>query len=86
MRVLDGFAMRDKVKMDAKLQVKCVPYLFFTTASEQSVIIDAYSKSVQGFLVKPNSVSALENTIRVILEYWTLCSSPTKSDVAGNHH
>jgi CheY-like chemotaxis protein len=80
MPVLDGFALRDKVKMDAKLQVKCIPYLFFTTASNQQVIIDAYSKSVQGFFIKPNSIPVLEDTIRVIMEYWTLCASPNKSN------
>ena len=78
MPVLDGFALRDKVKMDAKLQLKCIPYLFFTTASNQDIIIDAYSKSVQGFFIKPNSLGVLENTIRVIMEYWSLCASPNK--------
>jgi CheY-like chemotaxis protein len=80
MPVLDGFALRDKVKMDAKLQVKCIPYLFFTTANNQDIIIDAYSKSVQGFFIKPNSIGVLENTIRVIMEYWSLCASPNKSN------
>lgn len=79
MPVLDGFALRDKVKMDAKLQVKCIPYLFFTTASNQQIIIDAYSKSVQGFFIKPSSIAVLENAIRVIMEYWTLCASPNKA-------
>lgn len=79
MPMLDGFALRDKVKMDANLQVKCIPYLFFTTASDQQLIIDAYSKSVQGFFIKPNSVSVLEKTIRAIMEYWTLCASPNKA-------
>ena len=81
MPVLDGFALRDKVKIDAKLQVKCIPYLFFTTASDQQVIIDAYSKSVQGFFIKPNSMALLEKTIRVILEYWELCASPNNSSL-----
>jgi CheY-like chemotaxis protein len=76
--MLDGFALRDKVKMDAKLQLKCIPYLFFTTAGNQDIIIEAYSKSVQGFFIKPNSVSVLENTIRVIMEYWSLCAAPNK--------
>jgi CheY-like chemotaxis protein len=79
MPILDGFALRDKVKMDAKLQVKCIPYLFFTTASDQQSIIDAYSKSVQGFFIKPSSMVLLEKTIRVIMEYWELCASPNKS-------
>jgi CheY-like chemotaxis protein len=79
MPVLDGFALRDKVKIDAKLQLKCIPYLFFTTASNQQVIIDAYSKSVQGFFIKPNSIALLEKTIRTIMEYWSLCASPNNS-------
>jgi CheY-like chemotaxis protein len=79
MPVLDGFALRDKVKIDARLQLKCIPYLFFTTASNQQVIIDAYSKSVQGFFIKPNSIVQLEKTIRIIMEYWGLCASPNNS-------
>ncbi|RYD99969.1 MAG: response regulator [Sphingobacteriales bacterium] len=73
---LDGFALREKVKMDAKLQVKCIPYLFFTTSASQQSVIDAYSMSVQGFFVKENTMSELRDTIRVIMEYWMKCSSP----------
>jgi len=73
---LDGFALRNKIKMDERLQLKCIPYLFFTTASSQQAVIDAYSMSVQGFFVKQNTMKELENTISVIMQYWKLCSSP----------
>jgi CheY-like chemotaxis protein len=73
---LDGFALRDKIKMDAKLQVKCIPYLFFTTALNQKAVINAYSASVQGFFVKPDSIQELEKTIQLIMEYWKRCASP----------
>lgn len=73
---LDGFALRDKIKMDAKLQLKCIPYLFFTTASSQKAVIDAYSLSAQGFFVKQNSMAELEKTITVIMEYWKRCAAP----------
>jgi CheY-like chemotaxis protein len=76
MPVMDGFALRNKVRMDAKLQLKCIPYLFFTTASSQRAVIDAYSLSVQGFFIKQNSMEELEATIRVIMEYWKRCASP----------
>jgi len=26
---LDGFALRQKIKLDEKLQLRCIPYLFF---------------------------------------------------------
>jgi CheY-like chemotaxis protein len=73
---LDGFALRSKIKMDAKLQLKCIPYLFFSSASNQKSVVDAYSMSVQGFFVKQNSFSELEKTISVIMEYWKRCVSP----------
>ncbi|RYZ20591.1 MAG: response regulator [Chitinophagaceae bacterium] len=73
---IDGFALREKVKMDAKLQVKCIPYLFFTTSASQKAVIDAYSMSVQGFFVKENRMSELKDTISVIMQYWQKCSSP----------
>jgi CheY-like chemotaxis protein len=73
---LDGFALRNKIKMDAKLQLRCIPYLFFSTAVSQASVIDAYSASVQGFFVKQNTMGELEKTIKVIMEYWTRCSAP----------
>lgn len=73
---LDGFALRDKVKMDAKLQLRCIPYLFFSTSVNQDAVIKAYSLSVQGFFEKQNSIKELEKTIHVIMEYWTRCAAP----------
>jgi CheY-like chemotaxis protein len=73
---LDGFQLRMKLKTDAALQLKCIPYLFFSTALNQKTVIDAYSMSVQGFFVKQTSMSELEKTITVIMEYWKRCAAP----------
>ena len=73
---LDGFALRNKIRMDAKLQLRCIPYLFFSTALNQDAVINAYSLSVQGFFTKQNSIAELEKTITVIMEYWKRCASP----------
>jgi CheY-like chemotaxis protein len=73
---LNGFELRDKIQTDAQLQIKCIPYLFFSTAASQQTVVDAYSKSVQGFFVKKNSMDEMQTTIRVIIEYWQLCVAP----------
>ena len=73
---LDGFTLRSKIHTDAQLQLKCIPYLFFSTASSQKSVIDAYSMSVQGFFIKQNSYSELEKTIGIIMEYWKRCVAP----------
>jgi CheY-like chemotaxis protein len=73
---LDGFALRSKIRMDAQLQIKCIPYLFFSTSSSQKSVVDAYSLSVQGFFIKQNTMGEMEKTIQVIMEYWNRCVSP----------
>ncbi|WP_128543066.1 response regulator [Larkinella soli] len=73
---LDGFALRNKIHTDSQLSLKCIPYLFFSTAVDQQRIIDAYSLSVQGFFIKENSLTALEETLSLIIEYWKRCAAP----------
>ncbi len=73
---LDGFALRNKIKTDAALDIKCIPYLFFSTASTQKAVVDAYSLSVQGFFIKQTKIAEIEKTITVIMEYWKRCVAP----------
>ena len=73
---LNGFALREKLKTDAKLSNKCIPYLFFSTAVNQNHVIDAYSQSVQGFFVKGSSMEELKDTISIIIQYWRRCAAP----------
>lgn len=73
---LNGFELREKLRMDMRLNIKCIPYLFFTTASNLQSVIDAYSLSVQGFFVKQDSIPELEKTIYFIMEYWRRCAAP----------
>jgi len=73
---LNGFALRNKLREDEKLSIKCIPYLFFSTALNQQSVIDAYSTSAQGFFVKSDSIQEIEKTIFVIMEYWLKCAAP----------
>ncbi len=73
---LNGFELRDKIKMDAGLQLRCIPYLFFSTALEQKDVIKAYSLSAQGFFQKSHSIEGFEASISAIMTYWKCCASP----------
>ena len=73
---LSGFELRNKLRVDTQLQLKCIPYLFLTTALNEQTVIDAYSASVQGFFVKQNSIGELKKTISAIMEYWLRCAAP----------
>ncbi len=73
---LNGMELREKIHNNEDLRLKSIPYLFFSTSAEQKHVIDAYSRSIQGFFVKPNSYEKIKSTIVKIVEYWQECESP----------
>jgi DNA-binding NtrC family response regulator len=73
---LNGMELREKVHNNEDLRMKSIPYLFFSTSAEQKHVIDAYSRSIQGFFIKPNNYEKLKSIIRKIVEYWQECESP----------
>jgi CheY-like chemotaxis protein len=73
---LSGIELRERIHQNEDLRLKSIPYLFFSTTAEQRFVIDAYSKSAQGFFVKPMNFEELKDTIEVILKYWQKCVAP----------
>lgn len=73
---LNGMELRQKLHENENLRIKSIPYLFFSTTAEQNHVVDAYSKSVQGFFIKPSNYKDIKDTLKVIVEYWQKCVSP----------
>lgn len=73
---LGGMELREKIHENEDLRLMSIPYLFFSTSAEQRHVIDAYSKSIQGFFVKPSSYKEIKQVIRTIVSYWEACVSP----------
>jgi len=73
---LNGMELREKIHSNEDLRRKSIPYLFFTTSAEQQHVIDAYSRSIQGFFIKSDNYQDIKNTMVKIVEYWQECESP----------
>jgi len=73
---LSGMELREKIHQNEDLRLKSIPYLFFSTSAEQKYVVDAYSKSIQGFFVKPSDYNEIRETIKIIVNYWSTCVSP----------
>jgi CheY-like chemotaxis protein len=73
---LNGIELRAKIHQNEQLRIKSIPFLFFSTSAEQRHVVDAYSKSVQGFFIKPASFSDLKDVLKSIFDYWLKCVSP----------
>lgn len=73
---LNGMELREKIHNNEDLRLKSIPYLFFSTSAEQKHVIDAYSRSIQGFFIKPSGYDKLKKIIVTIVAYWQECESP----------
>ena len=73
---INGLELRAQIHENEQLRLKCTPYLFFSTSAEQKHVVEAYSKSIQGFFVKPHSIEHLTRVMRLIIDYWLECVSP----------
>lgn len=73
---LNGMELRNKIHENEDLRLKSIPYLFFSTSAEQQNVVDAYSKSIQGFFIKPDNYVELKATLASIIDYWSRCVSP----------
>lgn len=73
---LNGIELREKIHQNEDLRLKSIPYLFFSTSAEQKHVVDAYSKSIQGFFVKPMDYKEIKEMIKIIVSYWETCVSP----------
>lgn len=73
---LNGMELREKLINNEEIRLKTIPYLFFSTTAEQKDVINAYSRSIQGFFVKPAAYDKQMDLIVKIVEYWQECESP----------
>jgi len=73
---LNGIELRKQIHENENIRLKTIPYLFLTTSAQEEALIDAYSKSIQGFFVKPSGFDDLKSLIKIIIEYWKNCESP----------
>ncbi|KVV16265.1 response regulator [Flavobacterium sp. TMP13] len=73
---LNGIELRKQIHENENIRIKTIPYLFFTTSAEHDAVVEAYSKSIQGFFIKPSSYNDLKDVLKTIIEYWQKCESP----------
>lgn len=73
---LNGIELRKQIHENEDIRLRTIPYLFFTTSAAQEDVVDAYSKSIQGFFVKPSDFQELKRLVKTIIEYWKECISP----------
>lgn len=73
---MNGIELKENIRKHRKMTVDCIPFVFFTTGTNEEIIQKAYELSAQGIFRKPRDIQGLHRTIHKIVEYWTECITP----------
>lgn len=68
---VNGMELQTALRKGSDVALCCVPYLFLTTTLNHQHIVDAYSKSCQGFFKKPDDFQKLKELLNIIITYWS---------------
>jgi CheY-like chemotaxis protein len=74
--VMNGLQFRQKINEDDHLRRKSIPFVFLSTAAERSQVVKAYDLTVQGFFIKPITFTAMQDSFKLIIDYWKDCIHP----------
>ena len=75
---LNGIELRNRINESDYLRRKSIPFIFFTTASNQNLVNEAFDLSVQGFFKKPNDFADVKSIIKKVLDYWYSSKHPNR--------
>lgn len=76
-----GLDFKKQIDADPQLRQRSIPFIFFSTSDDPRTVTEAYTKmTVQGFFKKEAKLAALNETIKIITDYWKLCLHPNTTN------
>ncbi|GAB4024832.1 response regulator [Spirosoma koreense] len=76
MPAMNGIELRQLIDLNEYLKLKCIPFIFLTTAADQGLVNTAYRMTIQGYFKKEKTFIGLKEQLRSIIDYWDKCLHP----------
>ena len=73
---INGFELKKKIFGNEELRLKCIPFLMLSTSGASTHVLEAYSLNVQGYFIKPNTVSEIKELFDIVVKYWSISQLP----------
>ena len=79
MNRLNGFELKKMIFDNEEIRLKCIPFLMLSTSNASKSVLEAYSLNVQGYFIKPNTVSGIKDMFNTVVKYWSLSQRPASA-------
>jgi CheY-like chemotaxis protein len=72
-----GLEFKKKIDAHPPLKEKSIPFVFYSTSIDAETVATAYKDiTVQGFFKKEKGLQDMQNSMKVIFDYWKLSRHP----------
>src|SRR5689334_8298198 len=72
----NGLQIKSAINENFYLKRKTIPFVFYTTTNDASVVEKAYRLPIEGFFQKPTDLEQMRTRLKLILQYWEECLHP----------
>ena len=79
MNRLNGFELKKMIFDNEEIRLKCIPFLMLSTSGASKSVLEAYSLNVQGYFIKPTTVSGIKDMFNTVVNYWSLSQRPASA-------
>ena len=76
MHRINGFELKKKIFDNEEIRLRCIPFLMLSTSGAPESILEAYSLNVQGYFIKPTSMSEIKDMFEIVVKYWSISQRP----------
>ena len=66
----NGVDLRREMKASDNLQIKCLPFIYYTGTPSFKIGLEAYGDCIQGFFIKPARLEEGARVLKNIISYW----------------
>jgi CheY-like chemotaxis protein len=73
---MNGIELKKAIEANDELRKRAIPFVYYSTSGEKSIVDKAFSLQVQGFFVKANSLNEMRQCFRIIFDYWRISRHP----------
>jgi len=77
---MNGIELRKEVDRNERLKKKTIPYLLFSSSTENYYVDKAYDYNAQGYFKKPMDLDEMTELFDIIIKYWQKCRRPNTQE------
>jgi CheY-like chemotaxis protein len=67
---LNGIELKKMIDGNPSLRKKSIPFIYYSTSGNKTLVDKAYENNIQGFFLKESSLEKIKTSLAKVIDYW----------------